>query len=252
MSFEVSADAYARFMGQYSEPLAVRFADWAGVRPGQRALDVGCGPGALTAVLCERLGPKSVTAADPSESFVAAARARLPEVDVRRAPAEDLPFDAGSFNAVLAQLAVHFMTDPVAGLDEMRRVATPGGVVAACVWDHAGGSGPLETFWSAVRSLDATAPDESGLAGARAGHLGELAALAGLRDIEEDRLTVTVGFASFDDWWEPYTFGVGPAGAHVAGLDPEGREALRQRCRELLPDAPFDVTASAWSVRTHR
>lgn len=252
MSFEVSAEAYARFMGQFSEPLAVRFADWAGVRRGQRAMDVGCGPGALTTVLTELLEPGAVAAADPSESFVAAARARLPQVDVRRASAEDLPYDSGSFDVVLAQLVVHFMSDPVAGLREMSRVAVPGGVVAACVWDHAGGGGPLATFWSAVRSLDASAPDESGLPGARAGHLAELATAAGLRDVEEDLLTVTVGFASFDDWWEPYTLGVGPAGTHVAGLDPDRREALRQRCRELLPVAPFDVTASAWSIRARR
>ena len=252
MSFEVSADAYARFMGRFSEPLAARFADWSGVRAGQRALDVGCGPGALTAVLVERLGASAVAAVDPSESFVAAARARLPEVDVRRAPAEDLPYDSGSFDAVLAQLVVHFMSDAVAGLREMGRVVVPGGVVAACVWDHAGGAGPLATFWDAVRSLDASAPDESGLAGARAGHLAELATVAGLREVEDDLLTVTVGFASFDDWWEPYTLGVGPAGTHVAGLDPEGREQLRQRCRELLPEAPFEVTASAWTVRARR
>ena len=140
----------------------------------------------------------------------------------------------------------------MSGLREMARVVTPGGVVAACGWDHAGGGGPLETFWAAVRSLDATAPDESGLAGTREGHLGELARAAGLRDVEEDRLTVTVGFASFDDWWEPYTLGVGPAGVHVGALDADRREELRQRCRELLPDAPFDVTASAWAVRARR
>jgi SAM-dependent methyltransferase len=252
MSFEVDAGAYARFMGRYSEPLAARFADWAGVRRGQRALDVGCGPGALTAVLADRLGPDAVAAVDPSESFVGAVRSRLPEVDVRRAAAEDLPHGDGSFHAVLAQLVVHFMTDPVAGLREMGRVSAPGGVVAACVWDHAGGGGPLATFWSAVRSLDETAPDESGLAGARAGHLGELATAAGLRDVEEGVLTVTAGYASFDDWWEPYTLGIGPAGSYVAGLDPGRREELRRRCRQLLPVAPFDVSASAWTVRAHR
>lgn len=252
MSFEVSADAYARFIGRFSEPLAVRFADWSGVRPGHRALDVGCGPGALSAVLVERLGAPAVAAADPSESFVAAARARLPEVDVRRATAEDLPYDSGSFDVVLAQLVVHFMSDPVAGLREMGRVVVPGGVVAACVWDHAGGGGPLSTFWEAVGSLDASAPDESGLAGARAGHLAELATVAGLRDVEDGVLTVTAGFASFDDWWEPYTFGIGPAGTYVAGLDAERREQLRQRCHELLPEAPFEVAASAWTVRARR
>ena len=143
MSFDVTADAYARFMGRYADPLAVAFAAYAGVRPGQRALDVGCGPGTLTALLVHELGPDAVQAVDPSEPFVAATRARFPEVDVRAGVAEALPFDDDSVDLALAQLVVHFMSDPVAGLSEMRRVTRPGGTVAACVWDHAGGSGPL-------------------------------------------------------------------------------------------------------------
>jgi ubiquinone/menaquinone biosynthesis C-methylase UbiE len=119
MSFEVSADAYGRFMGRFAEPLAVQFAALAGVSAGQRVLDVGCGPGALTAELARRLGPESVSAVDPSESFVAALRERLPAVEVARASAATLPFPDGGFDAVLAQLVVHFMADPVAGLTEM-------------------------------------------------------------------------------------------------------------------------------------
>src|SRR5579864_9101389 len=149
MSFEVSADAYTRFMARFSEPLAVQFADLAKVGAGsQRALDVGCGPGALSAELVRRLG--SICAVDPSEPFVAAAQDRLPEADVRHASAEELPFDDDSFDVTLAQLVVQFMTDPVAGLREMARVTRPGGVVGACVWDHAGGKGPLTAFWQAV------------------------------------------------------------------------------------------------------
>ena len=128
--------------------------------------------------------PDAVAAVDPSESFVAAARERNPGVDVRRAAAEDLPFADGEFDAALAQLVVHFMADPVAGLKEMARV---GGVVAACVWDHQGGQGPLGVFWEAVRSLDPDARDESDLAGAREGHLAELFAQAGLGEIEQTR-----------------------------------------------------------------
>ena len=92
MSFNVSADAYLRFMGRYSEPLAAQFADLAGVRHGQRLLDVGCGPGALTAELAGRAGPEAVSAVEPSGSFAAAARERLPGVDIRQAAAERLPF----------------------------------------------------------------------------------------------------------------------------------------------------------------
>src|SRR5688500_4873461 len=149
MAFDVAADAYDRFMGRYSRLLSPQLADFAGVRGGQRVLDVGCGPGALTSELVMRLGPSAVAAVDPSESFVAAARARHPGVDVQRASAEQLPFADDEFDAALAQLVVHFMADPVAGIREMARVTREHGVVAACVWDHAGDAGPLSLFWKA-------------------------------------------------------------------------------------------------------
>lgn len=251
MSFAVPADAYDRFMGRYSTLLAPRFADLAGVRPGQRALDVGCGPGALTHELVARLGSEHVVAVDPSEPFVTAARARHPGVDVRQAAAEELPFADGEFDVTLAQLVVHFMADPVAGLREMARVTRPGGLVVACVWDHGGGRGPLSLYWSAVRQLDPGAADESALAGARQGHLTELFEAAGLADVDETDLVVQVEHPSFEDWWEPFTFGVGPAGAYVARLDPAGREELRERCRELAPEPPFTLDAAAWAARGH-
>lgn len=151
VSFNVTADAYTRFMGRFSEPLAVEFVERAGVREGQRALDVGCGPGALTTQLVYRLGANAVSAIDPSAAFVAAIRARLPAVDVRCGAAEHLPFHDDSFDLTLAQLVVHFMADPVRGLREMSRVTRPGGLVAACVWDLAGDGGPLAAFWRAAR-----------------------------------------------------------------------------------------------------
>ena len=249
MTFDVAADAYGRFMGRYSEPLAALFADRAQVQPGDRALDVGCGPGALTAQLVARLGTDCVSAVDPSTSFVEAARRRIPDVDVQTGVAEHLPFPDDQFDAALAQLVVHFMTDPVAGLREMARVTRPGGVVAACVWDHAGGGSPLNLFWEAVHDLDPGAHDEAGLAGAREGHLAELCEAAGLVSIEATVLTVTVHFASFLEWWEPFTLGVGPAGAYVGQLNEAGRDALRQRCQQLLPASAFAVDASAWCVR---
>src|SRR5215831_9193192 len=101
MGFEVPAQAYRRFMGRYSEPLAVVFADACSVPAngahGLLALDVGCGTGALTQVLVERLGADSVRACDTSESFVAAVRARFAGVDVRTAAAESLPYGDASF-----------------------------------------------------------------------------------------------------------------------------------------------------------
>ena len=236
-------------MGRYSVPLASEFADFAAVAAGQRVLDVGCGPGALTAELVARLGPEAVSAVDPSEPFVAAARERHPGVSVQRAAAEQLPFGDEEFDAALAQLVVHFMADPVVGLRELARVTREQGVVAGCVWDHAGGQGPLSVFWEAARELDPEVQDESQLAGSRKGHLTELFEAAGLRDVEERLLSVSVEHSSFEDWWEPFTLGVGPAGAYTAGLDAERQAELRELCREKLPAAPFVPPAGAWAAR---
>ena len=249
MSFNVAAEAYDRFMGRYSIPLAPRFADFASIASGQRVLDVGCGPGALTTELVGRLGPAAVRAVDPSEPFVAAAQERYPAVLVRRAGAEHLPFGDDEFDAVLAQLVVHFMADPVAGIREMGRVTRSGGVVAACVWDHEGGQGPLGVFWQAAHQLDPDVEDEAGLAGAREGHLVQLFRDAGLGQIEDTALSIRIEHHSFEEWWEPYTLGVGPAGSYVTGLDDAHRTELRNLCRSLLPAAPFVVTALAWAAR---
>ena len=251
MSFNVSADAYLRFMGRYSEPLAAQFADLAGVRDGQRLLDVGCGPGALTAELAGRAGPEAVSAVEPSGSFAAAVRERLPGVDVRQAAAEQLPFGDAAFDAALAQLVVHFMADPVVALREMGRVTRPGGVVAACVWDHAGGRGPLSAFWQAVRELDPGADDESNLAGVREGHLAELFVQAGLDAVQVTTLTVRVRQPGFESWWETFTLGVGPAGAYLASLPAARRDELRERCRRQRPEGPFEVSATAWAATAH-
>jgi len=249
VSFAVDADAYDRFMGRYSAPLAPLFADFASIGGSSRVLDVGCGPGALTTELAGRVGAAAVASVDPSPTFVDAARSRNPGVDVQRASVEQLPFGDGAFDATLAQLVVHFMADPVAGLREMARVTRAGGTVAACVWDHAGGSGPLARFWEAVLESDPDAGDESNLPGARRGDLERLFREADLADVEEGRLTVEVTHPSFEEWWEPFALGVGPAGAYVTGLEPDRRDALRERCRALCPPAPFVVSASAWAAR---
>lgn len=247
--FDVRAEAYDRFMGRYSQPLAPLLTDFAGVAAGQRVLDVGCGPGALTAELVTRTQRDRVAAVDPSEPFVEAARVRHPGVDVRLASAEALPFDDGVFDAAVAQLVVHFMDDPVGGLTEMARVTRRGGVVAACVWDHAGGGGPLSTFWDVARTLDPGVRDESMLPGAREGHLVELLGQAGLHEVEQSSLTVRVAHPSFEDWWQPFELGVGPAGAYVAGLTPGHRERLRDRFREHFRPGEVAVAASAWAAR---
>jgi SAM-dependent methyltransferase len=249
VSFFVAADAYDRFMGRYSRLLSPQMAALAGAEAGQRALDVGCGPGALTTELVMRLGAEAVAAVDPSEPFVAAARERHPGVDVRLASADDLPFADATFDTTLAQLVVHFMPDPVAGLAEMRRVTRPGGVVAACVWDHAGGKGPVGLFWQAARDLDPAVHHEGDMPGAREGHLEQLFIEAGLADVRSSTVVAELEHASFDEWWEPYTAGVGPAGAYVASLDADRVAALRDRCRALLPPGPFTLTSVAWAAR---
>lgn len=249
MSFDVAAESYDRFMGRYSKLLAPQLADLAGVHEGQRALDVGSGPGSLTTVLVARLGAAAVAAIDPSASFVAAVRERLPGVDVRQASAGALPFPDDSFDAAVAQLVVHVMADPVAGLAEMARVTRRDGVVAACVWDHGGSQGPLGHFWRAARELDPEVDDESQLAGVHEGHLGELFEAAGLREVEQSALGISLEHASFDAWWEPFTHGVGPAGSYAASLDAERQVELRELCRSRLPVGPIVITAIAWAAR---
>jgi SAM-dependent methyltransferase len=248
VSFDVAADAYDRYMGRYSRLLSPQLADFAGVRSGQRVLDVGCGPGALTGELVARLGASAVSAVDPSASFVAAARLRNPGVDVVQASAERLPYPSLAFDAAIAQLVVHFMPDPTSGLAEMARVTRPGGVVAACVWDHAG-QGPLSLYWRAARMIDPGVDDESELPGVREGHLAELFEAAGLHEIDDGVLWVSLEHATFEAWWEPFTTGVGPAGTFLASLSAVRQAELRETCRAMIPSTPFTVTARAWAAR---
>lgn len=249
MSFNVAGEAYDSFMGRYSVPLAPAFAAWAGVARPARALDVGCGTGALTRALVDRLGSHAVTGVDPSPSFVAAARSRLPGVDIRPASAESLPFPDHVYDATLAELVVHFMTDAALGTREMVRVTRPGGLVAVCVWDFVGGRAPQTRFFAALRAVARGVEDETQRAGARRGDLESLLRRAGCVDVERGELSVEVGYDGFDDWWEPFTLGVAPAGRQLAALAEEDRERVRAEARRLVPDGPFVVRATAWAAR---
>ncbi len=252
MSFAVAGDKYDRFMGRYSRELAPRFIEFAGVGSGMAVVDVGCGPGALTERLVERVGAKNVAAADPSEPFVAAATERARGADVRLAPAEELPWEDDSFDSALSQLVVNFMRDADRGVSEMRRVVRPGGVVAACTWSYGEDMEMLRSFWDSARRLDSGAPDEGSTMPYRSvEELGELWTRVGLSDVNTEHLRVETSYTGFDDLWEPFTFGVGPAGAYLAKRSPEEREQLRTELFKRVgePSGPFTRSATACAVR---
>jgi ubiquinone/menaquinone biosynthesis C-methylase UbiE len=254
-TFQVAAAAYDRHVGRYAPQLARALITAAGVRPPQRALDVGCGPGALTGELAAVLGAGSVVAVDPSDSFVQACRARHPGVDVRSGAAEDLPVDDDAVDVVVSQMVVNFCTDADAALAEMRRAARGGGTVAGCVWDYAEGMELLRAFWDAAREVDpeaGAAQDEAVvMAYCREGELAALWTCAGLQDVVGGQLVVAAAYDDFDDLWDPLTTGVGPSGAFASGLDADGRDALRAALHRRLgaPERPFELSARAWFAK---
>lgn len=252
MTFAVAADAYDRFVGRYSYALCDGLVQAAGIAAGSSVLDVGAGTGAGTRRLVDLAGGERVAAVDPSEPFVAALRERFPASDVRQASAESLPFEDGRFDAVLSQLVVNFMSEPERGVAEMRRVARDGGVVAASVWDYHGEMTLLRVFWDAAAELDPEGvervDERSRMRFGRQGELAELWRRVELADVEEGSIVVEADYADFDDLWEPFTAGVGPAGAYTASLDDGGRAALKEEYRRRLsvPDGAFRLGARAW------
>jgi SAM-dependent methyltransferase len=247
-SFEADGDDYDAFMGRYSRALAAPFADAAGVAAGQSAVDVGCGPGALTRVLVQRLGAPAVAAVDPSESFVRACAEQLPGVDVRTGRAEAIPLPDGGRDAALAQLVLHFVGDPARAASEMVRVVRPGGVVGACVWDFTEGMQMLRLYWDAALAVDPAAPDEARTL--RFGRPGEIPALleaAGLLDVEESTLTVESEYRDVEELWSGLLHGIGPAGSHCVSLPDGPREAVRLGIESRLgtPRGPFTLSATA-------
>ncbi|KAA1397500.1 class I SAM-dependent methyltransferase [Aeromicrobium ginsengisoli] len=255
MSFDATRDAYDRYMGRYSDQLAVTFLSFVGGEPGHRALDVGCGPGALTQVLATGLGAAHVAAADPSESFVAACADRVPGADVRRAVAAELPWIDATFDLVVSQLVLNFLPDPGAGVAEMLRVVRPGGTIAACTWDYADGMTMLRTFWDAAHEVDPASPDEARtmrLTTER--ELAQLWATSGLTDVRTRALEVSTEYTDFEDYWQPFMLGIGPGGAYATSLDASTLARLRDGCRRRLgsPDGPFTLTARAVAVSGRR
>ena len=249
------AAAYERFMGRWSVRLAPVFLDAVGMTDPRRVLDLGSGTGNLTRAVADRWPACEVVGVDPSPPFVAAARERAadlaPRVRFEVGGADQLPLDDGSVDAALALLVLNFVPDADRAVAELRRVVRPGGVLAAAVWDYGGRMEMLRRLWDAAARLDPSVvgQDEATMPLGRAGGLAELWRRCGLADVEGGGVEVSTRFDDFDDYWEPFLAGQGPAGVYVAGLSDAGRAALRDELAASVGPGPFDLTATAWWVR---
>lgn len=248
--FSGSADAYDRFMGRYSRQLATPFADFAGIAANMRVLDVGAGTGALTDELVARVGPQLVAAAEPSSDYAASLRERHTDVEVRQAPAEDLPWEDDAFDAGLAQLVVTFMTDAPRAVRELARVLRPGGTAATCMWEIEGMEmmNALREVRRRVQQGDApvVATDFRDERSLRALFEG-----AGLSAVETTTIEVSVTYSSVDELWEPSIHVGGPGGPAADSFSPEqlalGREVFEQALG--APAGSFTLSGRAAAVR---
>ena len=253
----LAGDAYERYMGRWSRPLARAFLEW--LRPPSDAhwLEIGCGTGALTAAIVAGSNPGSVLACDPSEAFVEHARQRVtdPRASFVVAAADAPPARDGGFDLVVSGLVLNFLAPPEAALATFGQRLRRGGTVSAYVWDYAGGMEFLRAFWDEAVGVDgrAAALDEGRrfpLCSAPA--LQALFDSAGLTQVITGAIEIETQFADFDDYWAPFLRGTGPAPAFVASLEPPARDELRERLRRRLrpgADGGIQLRARAWSVR---
>jgi ubiquinone/menaquinone biosynthesis C-methylase UbiE len=247
--FSGSSDAYDQFMGRYSRQLSVRFAEFAGLGAGMRVLDAGAGTGALTQHLVQIVGEPNVAAAEPSPDYVATLRERFPAADVRQAPAEQLPWEDGSFDTALAQLVVVFLNDAPGAVRELARVTKAGGVVATTMWEVEGME--MMNALNELRRRFRPGGYEPSTVNRDEASLRKLFEEAGLRDVETTLLEVAVDYRTLDELWEPALRVGGPGGPMVDALTPaeiaEGREIVD----EVLgrPAGAFTLRGRAAAVR---
>jgi SAM-dependent methyltransferase len=254
--FTLSA-AYEAYMGRWSRLLVPGYVAFAGVKDGQRVLDVGTGTGALSATLAAAMESSEIVGVDPSAGFIGYAKENTKSSRARFevGDAQALRYADASFDHAMALLVLNFVPDHEKAIGEMRRVSRPGGVVSACVWDYGAGMQSLRFFWDEVVALDpaAAAKDERHMKLSRDGQLGESWRKAGLSEVREEPLVIEQAFRSFADYWQPFLLGTGPGGAYVASLDAECRGQLEARMRRRLlgnrGDGAFTLQARAWGVR---
>jgi SAM-dependent methyltransferase len=248
-------DSYERYVGRWSRRVAPAFVSWLGVGAGRTWLDVGCGTGALCAAIVEGAAPSRVVAVEPSEGFLETAKASLQgRATLHRGSATAIPLEDASVDVVVSGLMLNFVEEPRAALTEMKRVCAGDGTIGAYVWDYAGRMDLMRIFWDAAVELDDAAAElDEGrrfpLCAPDA--LAELFAHGGLGDVDVCAIDVPTRFESFDDYWEPFLGGQGPAPAYVMSLDERARARLRERVREALPmvAGSIELVARAWAVR---
>lgn len=252
-----SASAYECFMGRWSRELARAFVTWLRVPPGRHWLEVGCGTGALTSRILEIARPASVVATDSSERFVAHARATLPDhrVQFLAASADKLPTKAGGYDIVASSLVLNFIPDPTVALRAMRSLAADHAIVAACVWDYAGGMEFLRRFWDVAVELDPAARQYDEGERFPICSPSELEAAfreAGFSRIGVEALEVPTRFQDFDDYWGPFVGGPGPAPGYLSSLSDQRQQDIASRLTATLPrdkDGSIALTAKAWAAR---
>lgn len=251
-----SGTAYDEYVGRWSRPVAERFLHWLAPRPGADWVEVGCGTGALTRAVLAAAEPERIVATDRSPDFIAHLSGTVADgrVDPRVGDGLALPAEDGSADYVVSGLVLNFIPGADAALQEMRRVARPGAVVAAYVWDYAQGMQMIRAFWDAAVALDpaaATLDEAVRFPLCEPGALLDVFSGAGLAEVAVTDIVVPTDFVDFHDFWSPFLSGQGPAPGYCASLDDAALTRLRERLRDTLaPDGgAIRLTARAWAVR---